>query len=54
MLQYANDTLFFCEANTKSVLNIKVVLNCFELSSRLKVNFLNSRIGGLGIAQLTI
>jgi len=49
MLQYAHDTLFFYEVNTKSVFNIKVALNCFELSSGLKVNFLKSRIRGLGV-----
>jgi len=49
MLQYVDDTLFFCKANTKSVFNIKVALNCFELSSRLKVNFLKNGIGGMGI-----
>ena len=54
MLKFANDTLFFCEVNTKSVLNIKVTLNCFELFSSLKVNFLKSRIGGLGIDLTTI
>jgi len=54
MLQYANDTLFFYEANTKSVFNIKGSLNCFELSYDLKVNFLKSRIGGLGIDQTMI
>ena len=26
MLQYADDTLFFCKANTKSVFNIKAIL----------------------------
>jgi len=36
------------------VFNIKVDLNCFELSSDLEVNFLNSRIGGLGIDLTTI
>ena len=25
MLQYADDTLFFCKANTKSVFNIKAI-----------------------------
>jgi len=49
MLQYANDTLFFCKANTKSVFNIKAALNCFEPYSGLEVNFLKVRIGGLGI-----
>jgi len=26
MLQYADDTLFFCKANIKSVFNIKAIL----------------------------
>jgi len=54
MLQYADDTLFFCEANTKSVLNIKAILQCFELSSGLRVNFAKSRIGGTGMDQVTL
>jgi len=52
MLQYADDTLFFCEANIKSVFNIKEALNCFELSSGIKVNFLKSN--DLGIDQVTM
>ena len=54
MLQYADDTLFFCEANTKSVFNIKAILQCFELSSGLKVNFAKSRIGGTGLDQVVL
>ena len=54
MLEYVDDTLFFCEANTKSVFDIKATLNCFELCSRLKVNFMKSRIGGLGLDQRTL
>ena len=54
MLQYANDTLFFCEANTKSVFNIKAILQCFELSSGLRVNFAKSRIGGTGMDQVVL
>jgi len=49
MLQYVDDTLFFCEANTKSIFNIKVILFCFEIASGLKVNFLKRRLGGLGM-----
>jgi len=48
MLQYVDDTLFLCEANFKSVCNLKVILHCLELASGLKVNFSNSRIGGVG------
>ena len=51
MLQYADDTLFFCNANTKNVFNLKVILNCFELASSLKVNFLKTRIGGVKVDQ---
>jgi len=54
MLQYADDTLFFCKANIKSVFNIKIMLSCFELVSGLKVNFLKSRIGGVGVEQTEI
>jgi len=51
MLQYVDDTLFFCKASLKSVFNIKVILNCFELASGLKLNFLKSRIGGVGVEK---
>jgi len=54
MLQYADDTLFFCEANTKSIFNIKAILQCFKLSSGLRVNFVKSRIGGLGLDQVVL
>jgi len=54
MLQYADDTLLFCEANTKSVFNIKAILLCFELASGLKVNILKSRIGETGLDQSSL
>ena len=49
MVQFADDTLFFCKASYKSVFSIKVILNCFELASGLKVNFSKSIIGGVGV-----
>jgi len=54
MLQYADDTLFFCKATTKSVFCLKSILTCFELASGLKVNFLKSSIGGVGVDTFTI
>ena len=54
MLQHADDTLFFWEANTKNVFNIKAILQCFELSSGLRVIFLKIRIGGTGLDQLLL
>ena len=54
MLQYADDTVFFCEANVKSIFNIKAALNCFELASGLKVNFMKSKLGGVGVKKISI
>ena len=54
MLQYADDTIFFCATNVKNIFNIKVVLNCFELAYGLKVNFMKSKVGGLGVEQTMI
>jgi len=39
MLQDADDTLFFYKEKVQSVFAIKVILNCFELASGLKVSF---------------
>jgi len=49
MLQYADDTLFFCKASIQSVLNLKAILKCFELVSGLKVNYSKSKVGGVGV-----
>lgn len=43
-LQFADDTVLFLEANTKSVRGIKVILKLFELASGLKINFDKSSI----------
>ena len=49
MLQYADNTLFFCKASTQSVLTLKAILKCFELASGLKVNYSKSKVGGVGV-----
>ena len=49
-----DDTLFFSKASIKSVYHIKIILNCFELASGLKVNFLKSRINGIGVDQTEV
>ena len=33
---------------------IKVMLNCFEMTSGLKVNYMKSRIGGVGCNQYLV
>jgi len=49
MLQYADDTLFFCKALIQSVLTLKVILKCFELAFVLKVNYSKSKVCGMGV-----
>src|ERR1044072_564640 len=49
ILQFADDTLFFCEATMQNVVVIKSILRCFELASGLKVNFHKSSLGGIAV-----
>jgi len=51
LLQFADDTLFFCQPNLKTIFTIKVVLRCFEIVSGLKVNFHKSFFGSIGICS---
>ncbi|CAL5404238.1 unnamed protein product [Camellia sinensis] len=48
-LQFANDTILFCEADRMEVSNIKRILRCFEISSGLKINYHKSVICGIGV-----
>ncbi|GJS85950.1 reverse transcriptase domain, reverse transcriptase zinc-binding domain protein [Tanacetum coccineum] len=43
-LQYANDTIFFCEWNKENAKALMCVLKCFEEVSGLKVNYNKSKI----------
>jgi len=49
MLEFADDTLFLCKPLLENIMVIKSVFRCFELASGLKVNFLKTKIIGLGI-----
>ncbi|XP_028118398.1 uncharacterized protein LOC114315964 [Camellia sinensis] len=48
-LQFANDTIIFCEAEWEEIVNIKRMLRCFEVMSSLKINFHKSVVCGIGI-----
>ncbi|KAI7979697.1 putative ribonuclease H protein, partial [Camellia lanceoleosa] len=48
-LQFADDTILFCEATRREVSNIKSILSCFEISSGLKINYHKSIICGIGV-----
>ena len=51
MLQYADDTVFFIEANEADALNLKYLLCCFEHLSGLKINYHKSEIVCFGDAK---
>lgn len=48
-LQFADDTILFCEAEWVEVVNIKRILRCFEILSSLKINYHKSVICGIGV-----
>lgn len=48
-LQFADDSIIFCEANWEEVMNIKRVLRCFEMISGLRINYHKSVISGIGV-----
>ena len=54
MLQFAYNTLFFCEANIESVFNLKVIFYCFELAYGFKVNFSKIKLGGVRVDQTVV
>lgn len=48
-LQFADDTIIFCEVVWEEVLTIKRILRCFQLISGLKINFSKSLMSGIGV-----
>lgn len=48
-LQFADDTILFCNNNREEVANIKRILRCFQLMSGLKINFSKSSLCGVKI-----
>ncbi|XP_028085089.1 uncharacterized protein LOC114286192 [Camellia sinensis] len=45
-LQFADDTIVFCEAEEQEILNVK---RCFEVLSGLRINFHKSKVCGVGV-----
>jgi len=54
LLQFADDTLFFCSPTYQNVLVIKAMLRSFELVSGLRVNFHKSTVGAVGVSDLDL
>jgi len=49
LLQFADDTLFLCEAKAQNARTLKAILRSFELALGLRVNFSKTKVGGLGL-----
>ena len=48
ILQYADDTIFFCEASMQNLKVLKAILRSFEMVSCLKINYAKSQFGVVG------
>ena len=38
-MQFTNDTIAFCDADQQQIMNMKMVLKWFEITSGLKINY---------------
>ncbi|XP_028122358.1 uncharacterized protein LOC114319532 [Camellia sinensis] len=50
-LQFADDSILFCEAEEMEVCNIKRVLRCFEVISGLRINYHKSLVCGVNVPE---
>jgi hypothetical protein len=50
-IQYADDTVITIDGSDRSILNLKLILYCFEWMSRLKINFHKSEVFVFGAVQ---
>ncbi|XP_023738516.1 uncharacterized mitochondrial protein AtMg01250-like [Lactuca sativa] len=53
-LFYADDVICAGEWDRASIKNLSVILKCFHISSGLKVNFLKSRLFGMGSSTIEL
>ena len=50
-IQYADDTVIMIDGSIQSVVNLKLILYCFEWLSGLKINYHKSDVYGFGMDQ---
>lgn len=48
-LQFADDSLLLCEAEDEKVRNLKKILRCFKVMSRLRISYHKSQVCGVGV-----
>ncbi|XP_028119693.1 uncharacterized protein LOC114317183 [Camellia sinensis] len=53
-LQFADDTVIFCEAKWSEIFTIKTILRCFEVISGLRISFSKSVVCREGVADVEV
>jgi len=51
ILQFADDTMFFCEESYSNVVTLNAILRGFEVASGLKINFHKSKLTGINVRR---
>jgi len=51
VLQFVDDTLFFCEDSYNNVFTIKAILRCYETASGMKINFHKSKLVSINVER---
>ena len=54
LLEYADDSLIFCEASEDQIRNVKAILVFFEAVWELKTNFFKSKLIGIRVEDSTM
>ncbi|CAM8878686.1 unnamed protein product [Rhodiola kirilowii] len=50
-LQYADDTIIFCEAEMEEIKSLRRILKSFEAASGLRINYSKSKCVGIGVEE---
>jgi hypothetical protein len=50
-LQYADDTVIFLSFSHENLLNIRLILSCYEAMSGMKINFDKSEVFTMGLSE---
>ncbi|GJS39203.1 putative RNA-directed DNA polymerase [Tanacetum coccineum] len=53
-LQYADDTIFFCDWSRNNGRNLMWLLKCFEKASGLRINLSKSKLYGVGVSEVEV
>lgn len=51
LLQFADDTILFCDGNYRNLWCIKAILRSFEMCSGLKINYSKSNVFGVNLEE---